>query len=48
MAVDVALWFIFAAMIGLIACGCVLTRPRTTRPEVGQRDGFEHQLDRAA
>jgi len=26
MAVDVALWAILAAMVGFIACGCIVTR----------------------
>lgn len=29
MAIDVALWFVLAGMIGLMACGCILTAPST-------------------
>jgi hypothetical protein len=32
MVVDAVLWAIFAAMIVLIACGCILTRPTTKQP----------------
>lgn len=45
MAVDVALWFIFAAMIALIACGCIFTWP-ASQPSRGERDRFEDNFYR--
>lgn len=47
MAVDVVLWFILAAAIILIWCGCKFTAPPrkvTKLPEAG----YEPKLDRAA
>ena len=47
MAVDVVLWFILAAAIALIYCGCVLTAPHR-RPKKIPDSGFGQNLDRAA
>jgi hypothetical protein len=47
MAVDVVLWFILAAMIGLVCCGCLMTLPRR-RVEKIPDSGFAQKLDRAA
>jgi hypothetical protein len=47
MAVDVVLWFILAAMVACVYCGCIFTAPRQ-RPAKLRRDPHEHRLDRAA
>jgi len=47
MAVDVVLWFILAAAIAWIWCGCHFTAPRR-RPSKIPDSGFEQKFDRAA
>jgi hypothetical protein len=47
MAVDAVLWFIFAAMIGLVYCGCVFTAPGE-KPVQRDEDAGGRTLDRAA
>jgi len=47
MAVDVVLWFILAAMIALVWCGCKFTAPG--RKSTKAADGaLEQRFDRAA
>lgn len=47
MAVDVVLWFILAAAVGLIYCGCVNTVGRGTSVKFADV-ALEQKLDRAA
>lgn len=47
MAVDVMLWFILAAMIALISCGCVATAPGRRSARI-QDGAVEQRFDRAA
>jgi len=47
MAVDVVLWFILAAMIAFVCCGCVLTA-RGKRPAQLEDGAMEQKFDRAA
>ncbi|MGC1778697.1 MAG: hypothetical protein WBB34_12165 [Xanthobacteraceae bacterium] len=47
MAVDVVLWFILAAAIAFIGCGCMLTAPKRKAAKTSEA-GFEPKLDRAA
>lgn len=47
MAVDAVLWFIVAAIAGLLCCGCVYTAPR--RKPLRRNDGpIDDTADRAA
>jgi hypothetical protein len=47
MAVDVVLWFIVAAVAGLLCCGCICTAAR--REPLRRNDGpIEHTADGAA
>jgi hypothetical protein len=48
MAVDVVLWFILAAMIAWMWCGCVLTSPRKRRQARQHHHPLERTFDRAA
>jgi hypothetical protein len=47
MAVDVVLWFILAAAVAWIYCGCVCTA-RGKRQARLRHDPLEHKFDRAA
>ncbi len=47
MAVDVVLWFILAAMVALIYCGCVHTVPGKRRARL-HHDQLEQKFNRAA
>jgi hypothetical protein len=47
MAVDVVLWFILAAMVAWIYCGCVLTAPGKRQARL-RHDPLEQKFDRAA
>jgi hypothetical protein len=47
MVVDAVLWFIFAAVIGLVCCGCVFTVPGE-KPTQRDEDAGGRTLDRAA
>ncbi len=47
MAVDVVLWFIFAAMVAWICCGCVFTAPAKRQAKL-QHEPLEQKFDRAA
>lgn len=47
MAVDVVLWFILAAGVAWIYCGCVFTAPRKRRARL-HHDPLERNFDRAA
>jgi hypothetical protein len=47
MAVDVVLWFILAAAIAWIWCGCHFTAP-ARRPRKIADDGIEQKFERAA
>jgi hypothetical protein len=40
MAVDVALWAILAAMVGFIACGCIVTRKTVGGGHAATRSEF--------
>lgn len=47
MAIDLVLWLIFAAVIGLVVCGCIYTAP--AKRLKGRAEAVEDQpLDRAA
>ncbi|HUI13056.1 MAG TPA: hypothetical protein VL048_06260 [Xanthobacteraceae bacterium] len=48
MAVDVVLWFILAAMIALVWCGCLCTAPERRRHARLRHDPLEREFDRAA
>lgn len=48
MAVDVVLWFILAAIVGWIWCGCHFTAPQRQPSKIPDSGGIEHKLDRAA
>ncbi len=47
MAVDVVLWFILAAAIAWIWCGCVFTAPDRRSSKIPD-SAFEQKFDRAA
>jgi hypothetical protein len=47
MAVDVVLWFILAAMVAWIFCGCVFTAPGKRQVKLQHRP-LEQKFDRAA
>lgn len=47
MAVDVVLWFILAAAVTWIYCGCVLTVPGKRQAKL-RHDPLERKFDRAA
>jgi hypothetical protein len=47
MAVDVVLWFILAAMVAWIYCGCVCTAPRKRHARL-RHEALEQKFDRAA
>jgi hypothetical protein len=46
MAVDVVLWFILAAMVAWMFCGCVFTAPPKRQAKL-EHDSFEQKFDRA-
>lgn len=47
MAVDVVLWFILAAMVAWIYCGCVFTAPEKRQAKL-EHHSFQQKFDRAA